>query len=457
MAPVLCSPRSFSPTFVLHFVANETEPLEPEPVEILGDIPAPGTSLSLTNVWVYSVLADGSSPQHVRWYDAANPLLGMYYSLVDLPLRHTLSTGRICAPHFDFGGPGNENYQGWKVTYLGQSAQNGRSWAPTTYARFLPNTDGTGTIEYWMFYPFNQWINNHEGDWERVRVGITSLDPNTATISSARFYFHHSYLDVPQIDLYRLHVVDGTHMEEDAEEFSEERSIDGQLESQRPGERQHPLAIGCFGQELIDQGRGDVGHAPSHATRAEPALAAEGDESLEVAVGAAQTGETAREKTAVEIAAELALEENGIPVAVVPPRLCEEGFEVVANDGVKGAFLGLTAAIARREPRTGCARMALVLDSRRQRTHRCMRALAVGIAHSRRRGSGSMPTRSAGRATRQAGMVRGARLATAGPFIGVQRRSSREWTVVRSAASRPARGAPVCGRADAQSGVWPRA
>ena len=61
--------------------------------------------------------------------------------------------------------------------------------------------------------------------------------------------------------------------QEGVEQGGEEPAIDGQAEAQGPGECQHPLAVVGFGQELIDQKGGGVGHASPDAARAEPALA----------------------------------------------------------------------------------------------------------------------------------------------------------------------------------------
>ncbi|NIT36405.1 MAG: hypothetical protein GTN49_07880, partial [candidate division Zixibacteria bacterium] len=33
---------------------------------------------------------------------------------------------------------------------------------------------GKPVIQYWFFYPFNDWVNDHEGDWEHINVRITS-------------------------------------------------------------------------------------------------------------------------------------------------------------------------------------------------------------------------------------------------------------------------------------------
>jgi hypothetical protein len=46
---------------------------------------------------------------------------------------------------------------------------------PTQYAHlFWLNRDrGELVVQYWFFYPFNEWINHHEGDWEHVNVVLS--------------------------------------------------------------------------------------------------------------------------------------------------------------------------------------------------------------------------------------------------------------------------------------------
>ena len=43
---------------------------------------------------------------------------------------------------------------------------------PTQYAHvfWLNRARGELVIQYWFFYPFNEWLNHHEGDWEHVNV-----------------------------------------------------------------------------------------------------------------------------------------------------------------------------------------------------------------------------------------------------------------------------------------------
>lgn len=47
---------------------------------------------------------------------------------------------------------------------------------PAVYARVA--TVGPSTvIQYWLFYVFNDWANNHEGDWEFVTLLFPAADP----------------------------------------------------------------------------------------------------------------------------------------------------------------------------------------------------------------------------------------------------------------------------------------
>ena len=92
---------------------------------------------------------------------------------------------------------------------------------------------------------------------------------------------------------------------------------------------------------------GDVRHASSRTARAESPLAAEGDQALEAALRATHAREAPREQTTGEVTPELALDEDGIAVAVALASLFQERLEVVADGGVENGLLGLAAAVAR--------------------------------------------------------------------------------------------------------------
>jgi hypothetical protein len=80
-----------------------------------------------------------------------------------------------------------------------------RRWAdaadktPTQYAHlfWLNRARGEIVVQYWFFYPFNEWVNHHEGDWEHVNV-VLAGPPGAAELARAadyraigyEFYFH---------------------------------------------------------------------------------------------------------------------------------------------------------------------------------------------------------------------------------------------------------------------------
>jgi hypothetical protein len=45
-------------------------------------------------------------------------------------------------------------------------------YQPTQYVHFFwfNREKGLLAIQYWFYYPYNEWINHHEGDWERINV-----------------------------------------------------------------------------------------------------------------------------------------------------------------------------------------------------------------------------------------------------------------------------------------------
>ncbi len=101
--------------------------------------------------------------------------------------------------HFDFAGPNingsdfdrNAPAQGsWERHY--KSVRD--SFPNTIYAHIFTEDGGSGSgryvIQYWFFYPYNDWINNHEGDWEHINVIVSSRNPLSAVAQEVEFYFH---------------------------------------------------------------------------------------------------------------------------------------------------------------------------------------------------------------------------------------------------------------------------
>jgi len=55
----------------------------------------------------------------------------------------------------------------------------------TCYARVLePNSDGVEAIQYWFCYYYDDWANQHEGDWEEVVVMLRDGSPISVAASA---------------------------------------------------------------------------------------------------------------------------------------------------------------------------------------------------------------------------------------------------------------------------------
>jgi hypothetical protein len=137
-------------------------------------------------------------------------------------LPHQLSDGRPIRYYVD--APGDDRpvaatgISGWRTRFrdiAGRQVEPAASqYPPTQYAHlFWWNRDaGLLAIQYWFYYPFNEWVNHHEADWEHVVVvlqGIPRLqapgDEAGATALGHLFFFHDSWLQ-PR----RLVRLDGT-------------------------------------------------------------------------------------------------------------------------------------------------------------------------------------------------------------------------------------------------------
>jgi hypothetical protein len=114
-----------------------------------------------------------------------------------------------------------ESRQGWYEVYangrwdINPPIQPGSSYPLTIYAHLFRASSGY-VIQYWLFYPFNDWVAKHEGDWEHINVLVSSDDPNVATISKVVYWFHKSFVncDVSQLQNptdFEYYVTDDTH------------------------------------------------------------------------------------------------------------------------------------------------------------------------------------------------------------------------------------------------------
>lgn len=69
-------------------------------------------------------------------------------------------------------------------------------------------------LQYWFFYPYNNWINNHEGDWEMIQLTLnkTTKEPILATYSIHLGGQKHNWSDVLKSETHpKVFVTKGGH------------------------------------------------------------------------------------------------------------------------------------------------------------------------------------------------------------------------------------------------------
>jgi len=157
------------------------EPYQPSAVElVLGD-----KSVALRGPWDDEVVGAGPTAE-----DLGEGLFGY---------------------HLDF--PGNPLEAGCDYEEWARAA--GAGAAPTTYSHVTTEAgrDGRLALQYWFFYPYNDYTNKHEGDWEMVQLVFAADDAAEALdqMPIAVGYTQHEGLEVAQWDDPKLEIVDGTH------------------------------------------------------------------------------------------------------------------------------------------------------------------------------------------------------------------------------------------------------
>jgi hypothetical protein len=68
------------------------------------------------------------------------------------------------------------------------------------YGRAVNDSEGFTHLQYFLFYPFQDWFTRHEGDWEMVQV---TLNPNNR-IESVTYFFDHFKMIYYDMDLLTL-------------------------------------------------------------------------------------------------------------------------------------------------------------------------------------------------------------------------------------------------------------
>jgi hypothetical protein len=102
--------------------------------------------------------------------------------------------------------PGDDRREGGVSGWLRQwrrlVGENGRAFSPTQYAHlfWVDRERGLLAVQYWFFFPFNDWINNHEGDWEHVNILLRGprrlASEHDFRPVGYEFYFHERRLDM---------------------------------------------------------------------------------------------------------------------------------------------------------------------------------------------------------------------------------------------------------------------
>jgi hypothetical protein len=105
----------------------------------------------------------------------------------------------IDAPGDDSVGGGATD-SAWRVRWreLAGREPDRSAFPPTQYAHlfWLDRQRGLLVVQYWFFFPFNEWINHHEGDWEHVNVilqGPSDLADHAPFRAVGQQYFFHGW------------------------------------------------------------------------------------------------------------------------------------------------------------------------------------------------------------------------------------------------------------------------
>jgi len=101
------------------------------------------------------------------------------------------------------------DYEEWADSVWGSDPQ------PTIYAHVAtePGVEDRIALQYFFFYPFNDYNNKHEADWERIQVEFAAPDAEAAlgTEPDLVLYSQHYGAERAEWDDDKLEIADGTH------------------------------------------------------------------------------------------------------------------------------------------------------------------------------------------------------------------------------------------------------
>ena len=96
------------------------------------------------------------------------------------------------------------DFAAWYRTYAGE-------YEYSVYGRIVEDAEAT-VIQYWFFYPFNDWENKHEGDWEVVMLQFPNNSRSeiaAGDISPSAILGYSQHLDGTKIRLEGAETIDG--------------------------------------------------------------------------------------------------------------------------------------------------------------------------------------------------------------------------------------------------------
>lgn len=114
--------------------------------------------------------------------------------------------------HLDF--PGDPLSPGCSYEQWARRITQGSE--PTVYAHVAtdPGYPGKLALQYWFFYPFNDFNNTHEGDWEMIQLDFDAADAREAASESPVTVGYSSHEGAERAawgEDDKLEIVDGTH------------------------------------------------------------------------------------------------------------------------------------------------------------------------------------------------------------------------------------------------------
>jgi len=114
--------------------------------------------------------------------------------------------------HLDF--PGNALDPGCDYERWARRLTTGHEPAVYAHVATDPGEPGKLALQYWFFYPFNDFNNTHEGDWEMIQLVFDAPDAATALAAEQPVevgYSSHEGAEKAEWGEDKLEVVDGTH------------------------------------------------------------------------------------------------------------------------------------------------------------------------------------------------------------------------------------------------------